>query len=120
MQMARRSLVTGLSSLAALWWLEGRALAAPRQTFFAKIGQPIGLQIYTLGDEAGRDIDATFAQVAAIGYREIELPNLYGRKPADIRAAADRAGLAIRSIHIPAQGSGSGSLNGAPAGGAEM
>ncbi len=120
MQTARRSLVTGLSSLAALCWLEGRALAAPRETFFAKIGQPIGLQVYTLGEEAGRDIDATFAQIAAIGYREIELPNLYSRKPADIRAAANRAGLTIRSIHIPAQGTGTGSLNGAPAEVAEM
>lgn len=115
MQMARRSLVTGLSSLAAMWWLEGRSVAAAPQTYFARTKQPIGLQVYTLGDEAGRDIDATFAQIAAIGYREIELPSLYGRKPAEVRAAADRAGLAIRSIHIPAQGSGSASLNGAPA-----
>jgi sugar phosphate isomerase/epimerase len=120
MQIARRSLVTGLSSLAAFGWLEGRSLAAPRKAFFAKIGQPIGLQVYTLGDEAGRDIDATFAQIAEIGYREIELPNLYGRKPSEVRAAADRAGLAIRSIHIPAQGTGSGSLNGAPVEVAEM
>lgn len=120
MQMARRSLVTGLSSMAAIGWLEGGALAAPRRAFFARIGQPIGLQVYTLGEEAGRDLDATFAQIAAIGYREIELPSLYGRKAAEVRATADRAGLAIRSIHIPAQGSGSGSLNGVPAEVAEM
>lgn len=118
--MARRSLVTGLSSLAAVGWLQGTALAAPRRSFFARIGRQIGLQVYTLGDEAGRDVDATFAQIAAIGYREIELPSLYGRKATDVRAAADRAGLAIRSIHIPAQGTGSASLNGAPAEVAEM
>lgn len=78
---------------------KGAALAASRP-FFQRVALPIGLQIYTLGDEAGRDLDATFAQVAAIGYREIELPSLYGRKPADIRAAADKAGLAISSLHL--------------------
>jgi len=120
MRMTRRSLVAGMSSVAVVSWLEGGASAAPRRSFFGRTGQPIGLQVYTLGDEAGRDIDATFAQIATIGYREIELPSLYGRTPAVVRAAADRAGLAIRSIHIPAQGSGSSSLNGAPAEVAEM
>lgn len=62
---------------------------------------PIGLQIYTLGPEAGRDLDATFAQVAQIGYREIEMPGLLGRKPAEVAAAAGRAGLKISSVHLP-------------------
>lgn len=115
MHMGRRSLLTGISAVGTATWLEGRSLAAGRQPFFAGKERPIGLQVYTLGDEAGSDIDATFAQIAAIGYREIELPNLYGRKPAEVRAAADRAGLAIRSIHIAAQGTGSASLNGVPA-----
>jgi sugar phosphate isomerase/epimerase len=114
MHMGRRSLLSGISAFCATGCLEGHSLAVERRRFFFGKGQPIGLQVYTLGDEAGRDIDATFAQIAAIGYREIELPNLYGRKPGEVRAAADRAGLAIRSIHIPAQGTGSASLNGAP------
>lgn len=81
--------------------LEGTAQAAARKTFFQRVGLPVGLQTYTLGDDAGKDIDATFAQIAGIGYREIELFSLYGRKAPEVRAAADKAGLKISSIHLP-------------------
>ena len=76
-------------------------LAKDRRTFFERTGLPVGLQIYTLGPDVGKDLDATFSQVAKIGYREIELPNLFGRQPADIAASAKRAGLTISSIHLP-------------------
>lgn len=92
----------------------GTSAAAADRPFFERIGVPIGLQLYTLGEEAGRDLDATFAEVAAIGYRDIELPNLYGRKPAEVGAAAKRAGLSISSLHLPAMGGGL-SLLSAPA-----
>lgn len=81
--------------------LSETALAARRKTFFQRVGLPIALQTYTLGDDAGKDIDAMFAQIAAIGYREVEMPNLYGHKPAEVRAAADKAGIRISSLHIP-------------------
>lgn len=85
-------------------------LARSARGFFARVGRPIGLQLYTLGDDAGKDLDATFAAVAAIGYRDIELPSLYGHSPADVRAAAAKSGLAISSLHLAV------STRGAPAG----
>jgi sugar phosphate isomerase/epimerase len=95
----RRSLLAGLTASAAL--VGGpSSLAAPRARFFQRIGKPIGLQLYTLGDEPGRDLDGVFTKLAAIGYRDIELPGLLGRSGADIRAAADRAGLGITCIHL--------------------
>lgn len=104
-EISRRALLGGLATTGALVMTQGSvALAASRKAFFERTGLPIGLQIYTLGEEAGRDLDATFTQVAAIGYREIELPSLYGRPASEIRAAADRAGLVIGSVHLPAQG----------------
>lgn len=114
----RRSLLAGIAVTGAFSMIARSALAAPRGAFFQRIGLPIGLQVYTLGEEAGRDLDATFAQVAAIGYREIELPGLYGKKPAEVRAAAGKAGLAISSLHIPPvlRGMGGGlTLGSAPA-----
>ena len=96
----RRSLLVSIAATGALAMIEGTALAAPHKPFFQRVGLPVGLQIYTLGDEAGRDLDATFGQVSAIGYRDIELPSLYGRPPAEVRAAADKAGLAISSLHL--------------------
>jgi len=94
----RRTALAGLFTTGA-FAMAGGALAAGKP-FFERVTLPIGLQVYTLGADAGRDLDATFTQVAAIGYREVELPNLYGRKPAEIRAAADKAGLAISSLHL--------------------
>ena len=34
--------------------------ATGQSSFFARTGLPIGLQVYTLGEQAGQDIDATF------------------------------------------------------------
>lgn len=104
----RRSLLGGIAATGAFAMMDRPALAASSKPFFQRVGLPIGLQVYTLGEGAGTDLDATFAQVAAIGYREIELPNLYGRKPAEVRVAADRAGLAISSLHLPLVAMGSG------------
>lgn len=115
-QIDRRALLAGLLSAGAIAASQTTAMAAARRPFFQRIGLPIGLQTYTLGDDAGKDLDATFAQVAAIGYREIELPSLYGRNPVDVRAAADKAGLAISSLHIPPvmRGMGTGLSLGSP------
>lgn len=93
------------------------AMARSARGFFARIGRPIGLQLYTLGADAGKDLDATFAAVAEIGYRDIELPTLYGHSPAEVRTAADKAGLAISSLHVPASNLGGGgpTLSSSPA-----
>ena len=95
----RRSLLTGITA-AMTTVAAPSALAAPRRRFFERIGLPIGLQCYTLGDEPKADLDATFARLAAIGYRDLELPQLYGKTPAQVRAAADRAGLKISAMHL--------------------
>jgi sugar phosphate isomerase/epimerase len=97
----RRSLISGIGMTTLVAATGGIAQAKDRRTFFERTGLPVGLQIYTLGGDVGKDLDATFTQVAKIGYREIELPSLFGRQPADIAAAAARAGLSISSIHLP-------------------
>lgn len=96
----RRSMITGFAATAMAAASGNAALAAERKPFFQRVGRPIGLQLYTLGDEPSRDLDGTLARVAKIGYRDIEIPGLYGRKPAEMKAAAERAGLSISSIHL--------------------
>jgi sugar phosphate isomerase/epimerase len=95
----RRSVLAGLA-VAALTTPVVPALGAARRSFFSRIGRPIGLQLYTLGDEPKRDLDATLRRVAALGYGEIELPEFYGRKPAELKATADKAGLRITCVHL--------------------
>jgi len=76
----------------------GEEAASP---FFARIGKPIGLQLYALGDEIQADLTGTFKAVADMGYGEIELPSLLGSTAPELRALADSAGLKISSLHIP-------------------
>lgn len=79
------------------------ASAAP---FFKQANLPIGIQLYTLGPDAMRDLDGTLKAVAGIGYRTVELPGFLGKAPADMKAALDRAGLACPSVHIQPRGRG--------------
>lgn len=106
----RRSLLSGLvmaSGSAILAGSAGPLLGAARRgggtrKFFERTGKSIGLQLYTLGDEPGKDLDGVFAKLAQIGYRDLELPNLLGRKPDELRAAADKAGVSFSSVHLAA------------------
>jgi len=100
----------GIAGLAA-----APALARPRG-FFARHRLPVGIQLYTVSGEASRDLDGTFARLAAIGFRTVELAGYHGHTPATLRAAADKAGLRFTSIHMAAttQGRVTG-LDGDPA-----
>jgi sugar phosphate isomerase/epimerase len=65
---------------------------------------PIGLQLSTVRDAFVRDPEGTLAAVAAIGYRDVELYELYGPRgcPAPrLRAALDQAGLTARAVRVP-------------------
>jgi sugar phosphate isomerase/epimerase len=102
MKMGRRSMLSALVAAGGISMLDTATLAKAPRPFFKRIGLPIGLQIYSLGDEPSKDLDGTFAKVAAIGYRDIELPSLLGKTAAEVKAAADRAGLQISALHVPA------------------
>jgi sugar phosphate isomerase/epimerase len=102
--MGRRQILAGIAAGAAGLACAGSPFAASRRGFFDRIGKPVGIQIYTLGDEPTKDLDGVFARLAQIGFRDIELPSLLGKKPAELKAAADKAGLRLSSIHLPMQG----------------
>lgn len=106
--ISRRSMLSLCMAAGVTTMIEPALAARQRPLFFQKRGLPVGLQVYTLGEDAGKDVHATFTQIAAIGYREIELPGLYGRKPAELRDAADKAGLKITSVHLPVAAWGPG------------
>lgn len=60
----------------------------------------IGLQLYTVRDLLKIDFEGTLTKVAAIGYREVELTDFFGRAPADVKKLLDRLGLAAVSMHF--------------------
>jgi sugar phosphate isomerase/epimerase len=61
----------------------------------------LAVQLYTLRHPLEEELDPTLAALAEAGAREVELAGLYGRSPAEMRAALDAAGLAACAAHIP-------------------
>ena len=59
----------------------------------------IGLQLYTVRREMQRSVEDTLAQVAKIGYREVEFAGYFDKSPKEIRALLDANGLASPSAH---------------------
>jgi sugar phosphate isomerase/epimerase len=74
---------------------------ANARPFFRRTGLPIGLQLYTVGEDLKRDFDGTLTAVSKIGYRTVELAGLADHSAADWRQALDRTQLKCPSIHVP-------------------
>ncbi|RYC71583.1 MULTISPECIES: sugar phosphate isomerase/epimerase family protein [Spirosoma] len=93
-----RRQVLKLSALTAAAALTSRfdVLAAP--------AKKVGLQLYTLRDEMGRDPVGTLKKVARIGYKEVESfgyagGKFFGKKPAEYAALLKDLGLSTPSGH---------------------
>lgn len=96
----RRNFLVGAAVAGFTATLHGCVTIMRDRPFFSEVDRPIGLQTYTLGDEIVADIPAAFARIAAIGYRELQLPGLYDQTPEMLAAAASNAGLPITSLHL--------------------
>jgi sugar phosphate isomerase/epimerase len=60
----------------------------------------LGLQLYTVRNEMGKDFEGTLAKVAAAGYREVEFAGYFDHAPKDVRAILDRHKLTAPSTHV--------------------
>jgi sugar phosphate isomerase/epimerase len=60
---------------------------------------PIGLQLYTVGKEMDADPFGTLKQVAAVGYKDVEMSPLAKTSPTDTKKALDDVGLKSSSGH---------------------
>jgi sugar phosphate isomerase/epimerase len=92
--MRRRAFLTAL----------GLAACAPRTTLAStRRLKRVGIQLYSLRDDARRDLERTLADIAAIGYKDVELlgsMNNFGMPPARLRTVLDRNGLSAPSTHV--------------------
>lgn len=61
----------------------------------------IGLQMYTLREQAATDLDATLASVAKMGYTGVEFAGFQGHSAEDVRRMLDEYGLKAFAAHIP-------------------
>jgi len=86
----RRTVLGGLGAMALGWSHPARAERL----------STIGLQLYTVRRNLERDFEGTLAQVAKVGFREVELAGLFGRAPKDVRSSLEREGLHVPSMHV--------------------
>ncbi len=95
--MNRREFVTSSVAVAAL-------LAAKKLNAAGK-PHAIGLQAYTVRDQAEKDLPATLAALHKIGYQEIELYwNLYTHPAAELKRMLADNGLSAPSGHLDYDG----------------
>jgi sugar phosphate isomerase/epimerase len=63
----------------------------------------VGIQLYSLRDDARRDLERTLADIAATGYKDVELlgsMSNFGMPPARLRVVLDKNGLRAPSTHV--------------------
>src|SRR5881394_2256077 len=102
--MNRRNFLATLGLVAAAPQLA----CAPRTVSLTPGGRRlrrVGIQLYTLRDDARRDLEGTLVNIAQTGYKEVELlssMNNFGMAPARLRQILDRKGLTAPSTHVEA------------------
>jgi sugar phosphate isomerase/epimerase len=102
--MDRRTFLSTLGLAAAAQQLAcapraGSMAATPRRL------RRVGIQLYTLRDDARRDLEGTLGNIAQAGYKDVELlssMNNFGMPPDRLRAILDRNGLRAPSTHVDA------------------
>ena len=93
----RRDFIRGTAAGAATI---AAAADLTRNLFANPYGKPIGLQLYTVRDQLEKDVPGTLKKVAAIGYKEVEIYDLYGMSPAQFTKLLKDNGLVGVSHHF--------------------
>jgi sugar phosphate isomerase/epimerase len=60
---------------------------------------PLGIQLWTVKDEAAKDLEGTLRKVYAAGFREIEFAGYYGKAPAELAKFMRDIGFSLVSTH---------------------
>src|SRR6266480_4405451 len=100
--MNRREFLTALGITAVGTQLGCASAGAGAATGSRRLKR-VGIQLYTLRDDARRDLEGTIANIARIGYKEVELlgsMNNFGMAPLRLRSLLDANGLTAPSTHV--------------------
>jgi sugar phosphate isomerase/epimerase len=108
--LSRRGLLAAGAATLGVAYASGAGAA--EKPFFQRRDLPVGIQLYTLGPDLQKDLDAQLATVAKIGFKSVELAGYLGRTPAELRAAFDKAGLVCPSAHIAPKAASGPSFSG--------
>jgi sugar phosphate isomerase/epimerase len=94
--LSRRSFLVSAGAGLAAGSLMGRTAFAAHH---AHGPVPLGIQLWTVKDEAAKDLEGTLRQVYAAGFREIEFAGFYGKSAADIGKLMKDIGFSLVSLH---------------------
>lgn len=98
-----RKSATGLASIPAIASISCTQTPAPApskpEPTGPPLGIPVGLQLYTLRDTIAKDFEGVIKQVAAIGYKNVEVYDFYGKPAAEVKKILDDNGLKAPSGH---------------------
>src|SRR5258707_7305398 len=86
----RRTASTGIATS-----LPRSARSSPERRSVARIG----LMLYTVRDECARDFEGVIREVGALGFEGVELFDLHGHTPEQVRGWLDEAGLVAVGRH---------------------
>ncbi len=100
--MQRRDFITTFGSAIGLTQLACAGRAATPGAGTRRLRR-VGLQLYSLRDDARRDLERTITDIASAGYHDVELlgsMNNFGVSPSKLRAMLDRNNLRAPSTHV--------------------
>lgn len=100
--MHRRNFLASLGLAAAATQLGCAGRTAPNVAGTRRLKR-VGIQLYTLRDDAKADLEGTLANIANAGYKDVELLSSmenFGYAPSRLRTVLDRLGLAAPSTHV--------------------
>ncbi|MEX2110151.1 MAG: sugar phosphate isomerase/epimerase family protein [Gemmatimonadaceae bacterium] len=103
MAMHRRTFLTTLGLAAAAMQLDCASHVVRPSSGGRRRLRRVGIQLYSLRDDARRDLERTLATIAEIGYHDVELlgsMNNFEMPPARLRQILDRNGLRAPSTHV--------------------
>jgi sugar phosphate isomerase/epimerase len=79
----------------------GASLVTMAQRAWAQpLKWPIGIQLYTVGQELQKDVGGTLKRIRTIGYTEVETAGFAGLTAKQFRDELDRTGLGCHSAHM--------------------
>lgn len=100
--VARSAFGAGLTGNAPLAATSAAALAAALATSTTAVRariERVGLELYTVRSEMAKDVAATLARVAQIGYKEVEFAGYFRLPPGQVRALLDTNKMTSPSVH---------------------
>jgi len=62
---------------------------------------PVAIQVYSVREDASKNLYATLKKIKAMGYDGVEFAGLYGHKPEEVRDMCADIGLVPISAHVP-------------------